>query len=195
VEAVISGGIINVGNVNGLVVDADALCSTVVVDGEDMFGGKVGASVIPVDVEAVISAGIVNAGNVNGSVVDTDALCSMVVVDGEDMFGGRMGVSAAEVSVEACEVGTLSGLKEPIDIVAVVSFPELNVRAFSIDTFGVRTLSGLEASINVAALSVVSSAFGMKDFRTDCAVCIIFFSAKSLEKVGYSRYTESRNFE
>jgi hypothetical protein len=150
-----------------------------------VFGTR---SVIPVDAESVISGGIVNVGNVNGSVVDADALCSTVVVDGEHRFGGKVRVCAAGVSVEACEVGTLSGLKEPIDIGAVtVSFSELNVGAFAADTFGVRTLSGLEASINVGALSEVSSAFGINDFRTDCAVCMIFFSAKSLENVGYSR--------
>ena len=123
------------------------------------------------------------------SVVDADALHSMVVVDGEHGFGGKVRVCAAGVSVEACEVGTLSGFKEAIDIGAVmVSFSELNVGAFARDTFGVGTLSGLEASINVGALSdEVPSAFGIKDLRTDCAVCMIPFSAKSLENVGYSR--------
>ena len=122
------------------------------------------------------------------SVVDADALRSMVVVDGEHGFGGKVRVCAAGVSIEACEVGTLSGFKEAIDIGAVtVSFSELNVGAFARDTFGVGTLSGLEASINVGALSEVPSAFGIKDLRTDCAVSMIPFSAKSLENVGYSR--------
>jgi len=122
----------------------------------------------------IVTGGIVNVGNVNGSVVNAD---SAVVVDGEHRFGGKVRVCVAGVSVGACEVGTLSGLNEAIDIGAVtVCFSELNVGAFATDTFGVRTLSssGLEASINVGALSEVSSAFGIKDFRTDCAVCTIF---------------------
>lgn len=88
-----------------------------------------------------------------------------------------MGVSAAEVAVDAFKLGMLLGLR----------LLGLNVGAFAVDGFGIRTLSGLDASINIVALSGLSSAFGINDFRTDCAVCMILFSAKSHKNVGYSR--------
>jgi hypothetical protein len=181
---VISGGTINVGNVNNPGVDADALSSAAVVDGGQMtvFGSDV-------DADALSSAAVVDGGQMTifGSGVDADALSSAAVVDSEHMIvsGGRVGASVAEVFVDAFEVCTLSGLR----------LLGLNVRAFAVDAFAIRTLSGLDASINVEALSGLSSAFGINDFRTDCAECMIFFSAKSPKNVGYSRYTDSRNFE
>jgi hypothetical protein len=149
--------------------------------------------------EAVISGGIVNVGNVYKSVVDADALSSTAVVDGGHMsgigissnvttvFGGRVEVSVAGVPVVAFEAATLSGLKEPVDIGAMGSFTAsgwsgLNAGAFEI----LADALGLEPFIDIGAVGVTST-FGIKEFRTDCAVCMIFFSMKSSEIVGYSR--------
>jgi hypothetical protein len=77
-EAVISGGIVNVGNVNKSGVDADVLCSVAVVNGGQMavFGSGV-------DGDALSSAVAVDGGQktVFGFSVDADSLSSAAVVD------------------------------------------------------------------------------------------------------------------
>jgi hypothetical protein len=120
------------------------------------------------------------------------------------VFGGRVGVSVAEVPADAFEVGISLGLevpadvfevgislglKEPIDIGAVVSFSGLNVAIeIPIDGFESRTFPPVfEASVDIGTVSGVSSAFGIKEARTACAVSIIFFSGKLPENVRYSR--------
>jgi hypothetical protein len=88
------------------------------------------------------------------AVVDgPDTIWVGAVVDGVDIDGGKI-TSAFGVS------GLNAGVLE-----------------IPVDTFGVGILPGLEASIDTGAVSEVSSALGINEFRTDCAV-YVFFSYK-----------------
>ena len=138
--AVISGRIVNVGNVYESVIDADAPNSTPVVNGGDTSG---------VQVSSNVTAFLELREGVDFSVaeVSVDSFEATAFLGlGEAVSYGLLGLNTGAFKIPAA----FSGLSK------VVS---------GLNAFGVRTLlAELEAFVDIGVVSEVSLAFGIKEF-------------------------------
>lgn len=144
-------------------------------------------SIVPDKAEPVISGGTINVGNGYNSVADETpspgAPADSVAMDGvTSMFEGASDFGTSKAVVDGADTIWVGALVDGVDIdggkiTSAFGVSGLNAGVFEIpiDAFGVGILPGLEASIDT--VSEVSSALGINEIRTDCAV-YVFFSYK-----------------